>query len=58
MVKFLNSLNFRQLSLDNAIFRNKRLIIAVYVDDILIIGKELSDKEVFKKQIGLRGIVL
>ena len=54
MVKFLNSLNFRQLSSDSAIFCNERLIIAVYVDDILIIGEDLSDIEVFKKQIGLR----
>ena len=50
----INSLNFRQLSSDSAIFCNERLIIAVYVDDILIIGEDLSDIEVFKKQIGLR----
>jgi hypothetical protein len=37
---FLTQLNFKQLQTDNCIFINNSLIIAIYVDDTLIIGSD------------------
>jgi hypothetical protein len=39
LVKFLNEINLKQMKTDMCIFTNKNLIIAIYVDDIIIIGK-------------------
>ena len=40
IVAFFIELNLKQLQTDNCIFINKWLIIAIYVDDIVIIGKD------------------
>ncbi len=40
IVSFLNDLNFKQLQTDNCIFYSKFLIIAIYVDDFIIIGAD------------------
>ena len=39
LVQFLSKLNFQQLISDACIFINSELIIAIYVDDIVILGK-------------------
>ncbi len=39
---------------DVCVFINQELIIAIYVDDIIIAGKELNKIETFKEQIGKR----
>ncbi len=45
---FFNELNFKQLQTDNCIFINEWLIIAIYVDDIVIIGKDELRIAIFK----------
>ena len=40
LVNFLNNLKFQQLITDTCIFVNKDLIIAIYEDDIVIIGRK------------------
>ncbi len=45
MFNFLNNLNFQQLITDTCNFVNKDLIIAVYVDDIIIIGRKIPNKQ-------------
>ena len=51
LVNFLVQLNFKQLKSDSCIFYNGFLIIAIYVDDIIIIGKDIMIIAEFKKQI-------
>jgi hypothetical protein len=48
LVKFLNELKFKQLKTDMCIFKNQYLIIAIYVDDIVIMGRESKKFEEFK----------
>ena len=50
LVNFLNKLKFQQLITDTCIFVNKDLIIAIYVDDIVIIGRKNQIIVDFKKQ--------
>ncbi len=40
LVNFLNNLKFQQLITDTCILVNKDLIIAIYVDDKVIIGRK------------------
>jgi hypothetical protein len=47
----LNNLKFQQLITDTCIFVNKDLIIAIYVDDIVIIGRKNHIIVDFKKQV-------
>ena len=54
LVRFLNELEFQQLIKDTCIFVNKDLIIAIYVDDIIIIGKKSQVIVDFKKQVNNR----
>ena len=54
LVNFFNEINLKKLETDNAIFVNQFFRIAVYVDDIVIFGKEISKIEEFKQQIGNR----
>jgi hypothetical protein len=51
IVAFFNELNFKQFQTDNCIFINKWLIIAIYVDDIVIIGKDELRIAIFKQCI-------
>jgi hypothetical protein len=51
LVKYLLEIKFRQLKSDNCIFFNNSLIIAVYVDDILILGQTLDLIQEFKSQL-------
>ena len=53
LVNFLNNLKFQQLITDTCIFLNKDLIIAIYVDDIVIIGRKNHISNRFKtKDLG------
>ena len=53
LVNFLNNLKFQQLITDKCIFVNKDLIIAIYVDDIVIIGRKNHISNRFKtKDLG------
>ena len=54
LVNFLNELGFRQLKSDTCIFYNETLIIAIYVDDIIILSKDIVMIEEFKRQISLK----
>ena len=54
LVNFLNKLKFQQLITDTCIFVNKDLIIAIYVDDIVIIGRKNQIIVDFKKQVNNR----
>jgi hypothetical protein len=45
LFNFLNNLNFQQLITDTGNFLNKDLIIAVYVDDIIIIGRKIPTEQ-------------
>ena len=40
LVNFLNNLKFQQLITDTCFFINKDLIISIYVDDKVIIGRK------------------
>ena len=51
LVKFLNELKFKQLKTDMCIFQNQYLIIAIYVDDIIIMGRESKKIQEFKNHI-------
>ncbi len=51
LVSFLNKLEFQQLISDPCIFVSKVLIIAIYVDDIIIIGREIQIIVDFKKHV-------
>ena len=50
-VSFLTNSKFRQLQTDNCIFYNETLIIAIYVDDTIIIGKNEDEIKYFKSHI-------
>jgi hypothetical protein len=54
LVNFLNNLKFQQLITDTCIFVYKDLIIAIYVDDIVIIGRKNHIIVDFKKEINNR----
>ena len=51
LVKYLQELQFKQLKMDTCIFYNNSIIIAVYVDDIVIFGKMLNLITLFKSQL-------
>jgi hypothetical protein len=51
LVNFVNNLKFQQLINDTGIFVNKDLIIAIYVDDIVIIGRKNHIIVDFKKKL-------
>ena len=54
LVKFFKEHKFERLKTDNCVFQNDHLIIAVYVDDLAIFGKDESKIEDFKRNIYLR----
>lgn len=59
LVNFLNNLKFQQLITDTCIFVNKDLIIAIYVDDIVIIGRKNHISNRFKtKDLGNLNFIL
>ena len=51
LVNFLNNLKFQQLITDTCFFINKDLIISIYVDDKVIIGRKNHIIVDFKKQV-------
>ena len=51
LVNFLNNLKFQQLKTDTCFFINKDLIISIYVDDKVIIGRKNHIIVDFKKQV-------
>ena len=51
LVKYLQELQFKHLKMDTCIFYNNSIIIAVYVDDIVIFGKMLNLITLFKSQL-------
>ena len=51
LVKFLNEFGLKQLKTDVCVFTNHHLIIAIYVDDILIVSKNLEKIIEFKTEI-------
>jgi hypothetical protein len=51
LVKFINELKFKQLKTDMCIFKNQYLIIAIYVDDIIIMVRESKKIQEFKNHI-------
>jgi len=54
LVNFLNNLKFQQFITDTCIFFNEDLKIAIYVDDIIIIGRKNHIIVDFKKQVNNR----
>lgn len=54
LVKFLSEFGLTQLSSDVCVFTNKQLIVAIYVDDIIIAGKNLKEIIEFKTKISKR----
>ena len=51
LVKFLNQLELNQLKTDTCVFSNKNIILAIYVDDIIIIAKYIGKITEFKTYI-------
>lgn len=52
ITKFLVKIGFKTSTADPSIFTNSRgIIIALYVDDILVIGKELAEIEAIKEKL-------
>ena len=49
LVKFFKEHNFEQLKTDNCVFQNGKLIIAVYVDDLAILGKDEFKRNINKR---------
>ena len=54
LVQFLSEFGLIQLKSDVCVFVNQTLIVAIYVDDIVIASKELNRIIQFKKQLGER----
>jgi hypothetical protein len=54
IVSFFQELNLKQLQTDNCIFSNENLIVAIYVDDIVIIGSNEMQIIEFKMHISNR----
>jgi len=54
LVQFLSDFGLIQLKSDVCVFVNTELIVAIYVDDIIIASNELRKIEHFKKQLGDR----
>jgi hypothetical protein len=51
LVSYLDKQGFTQLKTDTCIFMNKQLIIAIYVDDIVVLGKTIEQITEFKNYI-------
>ena len=54
LVQFLSDFGLMQLKSDVCVFVNQELIVAIYVDDIIIASKDLNKIVLFKKQLGVR----
>ena len=54
LVKFLSGYGLKQLSADVCVFTNNHLIVAIYVDDIIIAGKDEKEIIDFKDKISKR----
>lgn len=54
LAPFLASIGYDQLELDHSVFihRSNGLIIAIYVDDLLVIGPDSLEIEYLKEQLG------
>ncbi len=51
LVKFLNKFGLTQIKSDSCVFVNKYIMLAIYVDDIIILSKQLEKIVEFKKAI-------
>ena len=51
LIKFLNEYGLKQLKSDVCVFVNKHLIVAIYVDDLIIASKDEKDIIEFKNSI-------
>jgi len=54
LVKFLNDYGLTQIKSDSCVFLDSNLIVAIYVDDIIIAGKNMNQISEFKKKISVR----
>ena len=54
LVKFLIDFGLTQAKSDICVFVNKHLIVAIYVDDIIIAGKNIENINAFKRSISQR----
>jgi hypothetical protein len=52
--KYLQELGFKPLDADASVFYKKGVIIAIYVDDLLITGKDHKEIDALKKALNYR----